>query len=115
MAIIMLNPIFVTYTLRILSSEIPCLGAFQGLNTSAPPVLETLEKLAQRDVQSMKDLMEVVCVWVTIKEPLRVYVGDAAFNQLEEMFMAGTLDFIFIPGQVNSYHNSGVPIMIILG
>lgn len=83
---------------------------------SAPPLIqtnieiETLEKFAQRDVQSMKDLMEVVCVWIAIKEPLRVYVGDAAFTQLEEMFMTGTLDFIFIPSQANSKFNLGVPV-----
>lgn len=87
------NPTLVAYQI-----DISRLGASRGLNIWQYGVhenlsIETLEKFAQRDVQSMKDLMEVVCVWVSIKEPLRVYVGDAAFTQLEEMFMAGTLDF----------------------
>ena len=37
-------------------------------------------------------------------------MGDAAFTQLEEMFMTGTLDFIFIPSQANSKFNLGVPV-----
>ena len=49
------------------------------------------EKLAQRDVQSMRDLMEICCVWVAIQEPIRLHVGDAAYHQLDEMFGSGNL------------------------
>eukprot|EP00435_Cladocopium_sp_Y103_P010494 s3355_g2.t1 len=57
----------------------------------------------------MRDLMEVVCV---IKEPLRVYVGDAAFNQLEEIFNTGTLDFYptkALDGEIRAHAKASQP------
>ena len=50
------------------------------------------EKLAQRDAASMRDLMEVCCLWVAFHEPIRLHVGEGAgFEKLEEMFYDGTL------------------------
>lgn len=49
------------------------------------------EKMAQRTVPQMRDLMEVACLWVAISEPLRLHLGDAAFTQCKEMFFAGIL------------------------
>ena len=50
------------------------------------------EKLAQRDAASMRDLMEVCCLWVANREPIRLHVGEGAgFEKLEEMFYDGTL------------------------
>lgn len=56
------------------------------------------EKLAQRDPASMKDLMEVCCLLVAIHEPIRLHIGDGAgFEQLDDMFMEGTLGVIRNP------------------
>ena len=47
--------------------------------------------MSQRDSQAMRDLMEVCCLWNAIKEAIRLDVGDNAFLQCEEMFIAGSL------------------------
>jgi hypothetical protein len=53
------------------------------------------EKLAQRDLPALRDLMEVCCLWNSILEPIRLHVGDAAaLGKLDLMFKDGKLGVI---------------------
>ncbi|CAK9076905.1 unnamed protein product, partial [Durusdinium trenchii] len=59
----------------------------------APPDCPTKQKkLAQRDLASMRDLMEVCALWIGIKESVHSYVGSECFKKLQDMFDNGTLD-----------------------
>lgn len=55
------------------------------------------EKMSQRDAASMRDLMEVCCLWVAIREQIRLHVGDGPGQKLDRLFEEGTLGLNFKP------------------
>lgn len=54
-----------------------------------PALVFDPEKLAQRDLASMRDLMEVCALWIGIKESVHSYVGSECFKKLQDMFDNG--------------------------
>lgn len=53
------------------------------------------EKMAQRDLASMHDLMDICLLWVAIREGIKAHVGAGSlFVKLETMFQDGPLVFV---------------------
>ena len=51
-----------------------------------------LQKLAQRDLASMRDLMEICCLWTALREQIKVHIGAGeAYTKVEQMFNDGNL------------------------
>lgn len=79
---------------------------FLGWRTNFP------EKMAQRDLPGMRDLMEVCCLWVALLEPIRLHVGDGpGFEHLEAMFLEGNLGITLGMGRLwlNSHKTISKP------
>jgi len=59
-----------------------------------------LQKQSQRDLNSMKDLMEICCLWVDISPQIEVLIGKTHHEKVCEMFVNGSLNC--------SHVNSGI-------
>lgn len=61
------------------------------------------QKSAQRDAVKMVELMEVCCLWATVKGSMALGVGAPKMKEIEEMWSSGRLGRNFQKISVSSY------------